>query len=113
MRLLGNMSVGRRGWVGGYARAGARGAFTSVIPSGLWSSGSGIALEVPSSRSCGNRGACSMVAIVRGFSEKLDGLDESCKCFEEGSAGDDIPHDGFQPPSFAFSQFFSGSTSAS
>jgi hypothetical protein len=53
-----------------------------------------------------------MVAIVRGFSEKLDGSDESCKCFEEGSAGDDIPHDGFQPPSFAFSQFFSGSTSA-
>jgi hypothetical protein len=49
---------------GGDERAGARGAFTSVMPSGRASSGSGIALEAPSSRSCGSRGVCSMVVIV-------------------------------------------------
>jgi hypothetical protein len=50
-------------------RAGARGALTSLIPSGRESSGSGIALEVPSSISCDNKGACSRVVIV----EKIQG----------------------------------------
>jgi hypothetical protein len=58
---------------GRHVRAGARGAFTSVIPSGRSSSVSGIALELPSSRSCGNKGTCSIAAIVvivmeRGYS---------------------------------------------
>ena len=46
------------------ARAGARGAVTSVIPSSRESLGSGIVIEAPSSRSCDNKGACSRVVIV-------------------------------------------------